>query len=66
MRCGWSPTLMLATSRALLKEITDTRSSPATDTKQYFPFSLDCDQYGYAADRDRALEPERLRVTIAA
>ena len=34
MRCGWSPTSMRATSRALRHEITDTRSSPATETKQ--------------------------------
>ena len=34
MRCGWSPTWMRATSLAVLNEMTDTRSSPATETKQ--------------------------------
>ena len=34
MRWGWSPTLMRATSRAFFQEITETRSSPATETKQ--------------------------------
>ena len=46
MRCGWSPTLIRATSLPVLNEITATRSSPATETKQYLPSSLDCRPVG--------------------
>ena len=34
IRCGWRPTRMRATSRPVLKEITETLSLRATDTKQ--------------------------------
>ena len=47
-------------SPAGLKEITETRSSPATDTKQYFPSSLECDQYGTRPTLTRALQPNGL------
>ncbi len=40
IRCGWSPTLIRSISRPVLNEITATRSLPATETKQYLPFSL--------------------------
>ena len=31
-------------ARGLVRRLTDTRSSPATETKQYLPSLLDCDQ----------------------
>jgi hypothetical protein len=46
IRCGWSPTWTRAISRCFRYEITETASSPLTDTKQSAPRLLFVDQYG--------------------